>query len=130
MKVYFNRFEETVRKGGIDCFLITGEEPWQRLTACDIVRAHAGKNGYVRTMFFAGAGFDAGELVRASNVGNLFGGERRLLDLRIDGTVSAALSDAIKDYIAEPPQDTLLMIQVAKVDARKACAKIFCDHAP
>ena len=123
MKVYFNRFEAEVRKGRADCYLIVGEEPWQRIAACDMVRAHARELGCVREMFFAGAGFDPGSLSRAANSGNLFGGERSLLDLRVDGAVSAALAEVIKNYNNSPPPGVILMIQAAKVDARNAWVK-------
>ena len=123
MKVYFNRFAERVQSGQTDCYLITGEEPWQRMAAANMVREYARKQGYVRSLFFTGPGFEPGAIIREAKSSGLFGEDRRLIDLRIDGQVSSALADVIKAYSLDPPDAAILMIQIVKADARKAWVK-------
>lgn len=123
MKVYFNRFAAEVKKKPMCCYLVTGEEPWQSLTACDIIRSRAKKDGYMRQLFFSGVGFDPSSIMREANSGSLFGDERKLLDLRIESQATKGLSDVIKMYVDEPPDGVILLIQATKVDARKAWVK-------
>lgn len=123
MKVYFNDFAKHVQSGRANCYLIIGEEPWQRIAAGDMVRDYARQNGYARRLFFAGAGFDPHSITRAAQSGSLFDEQRTLIDLRIDAQVSASLGEVIRAYIADAPRDALLLIQAAKADARKAWVK-------
>jgi DNA polymerase-3 subunit delta len=68
-------------------YLLAGQEPLLLLEAADAVRAAARRHGHAeRIVFEAGeSGFDWDSLAGSACQGSLFGGDRRLLDLRLPG---------------------------------------------
>lgn len=66
-------------------YLLAGQEPLLLMEAADAVRAAARRHGYEeRTVLEAGEKkFDWGSLAAASQQGSLFGGGRKLIDLRL-----------------------------------------------
>lgn len=66
-------------------YLLAGQEPLLLLEAADAVRAAARRHGFdERTVLEAGeTSFDWGRLAEASQQGSLFGGGRKLIDLRL-----------------------------------------------
>ncbi len=114
-------------------YLLAGQEPLLLLEAADAVRAAARRHGYVeREVLEAGeGGFDWGYLASSSQQGSLFGGDRKLLDLRLPGGKPGKDgSEALKHWAAAVPADTVLLItctqwgkawETAWVDALSQC---------
>jgi DNA polymerase-3 subunit delta len=98
-------------------YLISGDEPLQMQEAADEVREAARKQGFTeREVLDAAAGFDWAALNTAAQSLSLFG-ERRLLDLRLASPkVGAEGSKALSAYAEAPPQDTLLLITLPKLE--------------
>ena len=97
-------------------FLLTGNEPFQLMEASDAVREHAKQTGYSeRDVLHADASFKWGELTGSSNSLSLFS-EKKLIDLRIETkTPGKAGSQAIREYMENPPEDKILLIQTPKL---------------
>lgn len=104
-------------------FLITGNEPFQLMEAVDAVRLQAKHQGFSeRDILHADSQFDWGSLLGASNSLSLFS-EKKLIDLRVETkTPGKAGSQAIREYMQNPPEDKILLIQMGKLvsNARNA----------
>ncbi len=97
-------------------FLITGDEPLQVMEACDAIRLQAKKQGFSeRDVLHADNKFDWGALLGASNALSLFS-EKKLIDLRIETKTPGRVgSQAIRDYMQNPPDDKVLLMQMPKL---------------
>jgi len=99
-------------------FLLTGDEPFQLMEAADAVRAHAQQAGFSeRDILHADNSFKWDELNGVSNSLSLFS-EKKVIDLRVETkTPGKAGSQAIRDYMENPPEDKILLIQTPKLAA-------------
>ncbi|KAB7628264.1 DNA polymerase III subunit delta [Alkalilimnicola sp. S0819] len=99
-------------------YLVAGEEPLLLEEALDAIRAAARKAGHSeREVLEVGTGFDWNRLAEASGSLSLFG-DRRILELRIPNSKPGRPgSQAIGDYCARPPEDTVLIISCGRLDA-------------
>jgi DNA polymerase-3 subunit delta len=97
-------------------FLITGDEPLQVMEACDAIRLQAKNQGFSeRDVLHADNKFDWGALLGASNALSLFS-EKKLIDLRIETKTPGRVgSQAIRDYMQNPPDDKVLLMQMPKL---------------
>ena len=97
-------------------FLITGDEPLQVMEACDAIRQQAKNQGFSeRDVLHADNKFDWGALLGASNALSLFS-EKKLIDLRIETKTPGRVgSQAIRDYMQNPPDDKVLLMQMPKL---------------
>lgn len=98
-------------------YCISGDEPLLCQEAADAIRAAARAQGFgERQVFHADAGFDWGQLYQAGASLSLFA-ERRLIELRIgNGKPGDKGAAALLEYLARPPEDTLLLISLPKLD--------------
>ena len=99
-------------------FLLAGDEPFQKMEAADAIRAYAAQIGYSeRDLLHADSSFNWSELTGSSNSLSLFS-EKKLIDLRVETkTPGKAGSQAIRDYVNNPPEDKILLIQNPKLAA-------------
>jgi DNA polymerase-3 subunit delta len=97
-------------------FLLTGDEPYQMMEAADAIRNHAKNNSYAeRDVLHADASFNWNALKGISNSMSLFS-EKKLIDLRIETkTPGKQGSQAIRDYLDNPPEDKILLMQMPKL---------------
>ena len=107
-------------KGLKPVYLVTGDEPLQRLEAEDAIRSAARRQGYgERVVFDAATGMDWNALRFEADSLSLFA-SRRLIDLRLgEAKPGDAGGEAIAGYCERPPADVVLIIAAAKID-RKA----------
>ncbi len=98
-------------------YLISGDEPLQMQEAADEVRAAARSQGFTeREVLDAAAGFDWSVLNAAAESLSLFG-DRRLLELRLNSPkVGSEGSKALSAYAERPPEETLLLITLPKLE--------------
>jgi DNA polymerase-3 subunit delta len=91
--------------------LIAGDEPLLVQECADAVRAKAKTEGYAeREVLDAEGSFDWNRLTQGLASLSLFA-QRRLFDLRLPtGKPGKDGSEAIRDYCANPPPDTVLMV--------------------
>ena len=103
-----------------------GDEPLQINEAGDTIRAKARELGFTeRQVFSVETGFDWNALLSASNSLSLFA-EKRILELRLPGGKPGDKgSKALLEYCVRPPEDTVLLIVSAKIDAQSQKTKWF-----
>lgn len=105
-------------------YLISGDEPLQMQEAADEVRAAARSQGFTeREVIDPVAGFDWSALNAAAENLSLFG-DRRLLELRLNSPkVGTEGAKALTAYAERPPEDTLLLITLPKLERAQSNSK-------
>ncbi len=98
-------------------YVVSGDEPLLCQEAEDAIRAAARTQGVSeRQVFHAEAGFDWGLLYEAGASLSLFA-EKRLIELRIgNGKPGDKGAAALLEYLARPPEDTVLLVSLPKLD--------------
>lgn len=105
-------------------FFLSGEEPLQMQEAADLIRQYALEQGFDERQIitFDGGHGDWTELTAAAMELSLFS-QKKILDVRLSHCQPGAKgSQAIRDYMANVPDDKFLLLQTAKLDksARQA----------
>lgn len=118
MKLRLEQLTRHFDKKPAPVYLVHGDEPLLVQEAGDVIRTAVRTQGYQdRECLTVEAGFDWNALLFAGNSLSLFA-RRRLLELRLGsakpGEAGAA---ALKSYAEQPPEDTVLLIVCAKLDA-------------
>lgn len=113
-------------------YTVSGDEPLLCQEACDAIRAAARQQGFdERQVFHVDASFDWGQLYEAGASLSLFA-EKRLIELRLpSGKPGDKGAKALLDYLARPAEDTLLLLQLPKLDGstqKTKWAKALIDH--
>jgi len=126
VRVSTHQLKNHLTKGLAPVYLLTGDEPLQLGEAADGIRLHARDLGYSgREVLEADARFDWNRLAAEANSLSLFA-EQRIIDLRIPGgKPGTSGGKALVDYAARPPQDTLLLITLPKLDKAQTTSKWF-----
>lgn len=112
MELRPDRFERQLAAEPLrPAYLIAGPEPLRVQEAADAVRARAREEGYAeREVFDVDAQFDWNTLGQGVAALSLFA-SRRLFDLRLPtGKPGKEGSEAIREYCADPPPDTVLLV--------------------
>lgn len=117
MKMRADQVAGQASKGLLPVYLVTGDEPLIVNEALDALRAAARDQQYLsREVLFAERGFDWNQLASAGQAMSLFS-ERQLIDLRLPtGKPGTSGSQVITDYVARPPEDTVLLISAPKLE--------------
>ncbi|MEZ5447326.1 MAG: DNA polymerase III subunit delta [Gammaproteobacteria bacterium] len=113
-----------LRRGLAPVYLVTGEEPLQRMECVDAVRAAARAQGFEdRIVFDSSTGIDWTALRFEAASMSLFA-SRRIIEIRLhEAKVGAEGAEALRGYCAEPAADTLLLIAAPKFDSRGQAAE-------
>ncbi len=111
-------------KGLAAAYLVYGEEMLVRQEAVDAIRTAARGRGYAeRDVFDIDKDFDWSMVRDAANALSLFA-ERRILELRMPGgKPGEAGSRMLQGYLAQPPEDTLLLLVTGKLDVSQRRAR-------
>ena len=117
MQIRFSQLKDKLTKPVISPLLVSGDEPYQHMQACDMYRARAKELGFSeRKVLTVEKSFDWTELEQEKNNMSLFG-ERILIDLRIpNGKPGAAGSKAIINFLDGIHEDVMLLIQASRLD--------------
>lgn len=99
-------------------YLISGDEPLLVQEAADTLRLAARSNGYTeRELFHVEAGFDWNRVLIEANSLSLFA-EKKILEIRIsNGKPDNKGVNILQEYLANPNDDTLLLIITPKLEA-------------
>lgn len=99
-------------------YVVSGDEPLLCQETADAIRSAARAQGFgERQVFNADASFDWGQLYEAGASLSLFA-EKRLLELRLpSGKPGDKGAAAILEYLQRPAEDTVLLIDLPKLDA-------------
>lgn len=117
MQIRFSNLKEKLSKSSIFPLLVSGDEPYQHMLACDMFRSRAKVLGFTeRKILTIETGFDWSELEHEQSNMSLFG-ERTLIDLRIpNGKPGATGSKAIVNFVKNLNEDVMLLVQVPRLD--------------
>jgi len=114
-----------LRSGLAPSYVISGDEPLQRMEAADSIRQAGKSAGYLHREIFDGqTGFDWGQFREACAAYSLFG-EPRILDLRLTGKPDKAGSEALIRYAEQPAEDAILLVSSPKLTAADKKARWF-----
>ncbi|MGY4532976.1 DNA polymerase-3 subunit delta [Pseudomonas sp. TE3786] len=117
MKLAPAQLAKHLQSGLAPVYAISGDDPLLCQEAADAIRAATRSQGFTeRQVFNADANFDWGTLLQAGNSLSLFA-EKRVLELRIpNGKPGDKGTAALLEYLSRPPEDTLLLISLPKLD--------------
>lgn len=129
MRVRSEQLAQQLQRAGqalAPIYLISGDEPLQRDEACDAVRGAAREQGFAnREILEAGNHFDWSALASEANSLSLFA-EKKIIDLRIpNGKPGREGGKALSEYCERPPEDTLLLITLPKLERAQQNSKWF-----
>jgi DNA polymerase-3 subunit delta len=97
-------------------YVVSGDEPLLCQEAADAIRAATRQQGFSeRQVFNADNNFDWGNLLQAGASLSLFA-DKRLLELRIPSGKLSDKGSALLEYLARPAEDTVLLINLPKLD--------------
>jgi DNA polymerase III subunit delta len=125
-RIYANELSARLKQGLAPIYLLSGDEPLQLGEAADKIRSSARARGYGdREVLDVDARFDWGRLAAEANSLSLFA-EQRIIDLRIPGGKPGTEGGkALVEYAGRPPEDTLLLITMPKLERSQTASKWF-----
>lgn len=126
MRLRPEQLSAQLQKQLLPVYLVFGDEPLQHNEACDSIRQQAREQGFsTREVLEVGSGFDWSELAAEADAFSLFA-EKKIIDLRIpSGKPGREGGKALSDYCARPPEDTILLIGMPKIDKQSQSSKWF-----
>lgn len=129
MKLNSNQLSKQLANSLSSVYVVAGDEPLLCMEAVDNIRSAAKATGYSeRLIFNVETNFDWSVLSEEAASLSLFA-EKRILEFRLK---TAALSDkgeAILNYIANPPQDTLLLVIAPRLDTKLKWVKTLLESS-
>lgn len=106
-------------------YVITGDEPLLVQEAADGIRAAALQQGYdERVRHDVDRSFNWSDVLADAQALSLFA-QRRLMEIRLSNKPDTAATQALCALAAQPPEDTVLLILLPKVDGKGQKAKWF-----
>jgi len=117
MNVRPDQLPAMIAKNNYPVYMVSGDEPLQQMESLDVIRAFLRKQDFSeREILDVDAQFDWQRLLDEAANMSLFA-TRRIVELRLpSGKPGRQGSQVIKDYLARPPEDTVLIINAGKVD--------------
>lgn len=106
-------------------YLINGDEPLLVQEATDAIRAAALKQGFdERVRHDVERSFSWDHVLADAQALSLFA-QRRLMEIRFNNKPDSAAQQALCALAAQPPEDTVVLIVLPKIDAKSQKAKWF-----
>lgn len=126
MKVYPDKLAGHLQKQAAPLYWIAGDETLLVGEACDTVRRFAREHGYgEREVRQVDGSTDFSELLASANSLSLFA-ERKLLEIRFGSArVPDSALKALGDYLANPNDETLVLVTSPKLDGATTRTKSF-----
>ena len=126
MKLNLNQLQTHLDAQLAPVYFLSGDEPFQLDEAAAQIRQAAKAQGYTeREVYHVDRSFDWDLLTQSAGSMSLFA-ERKLIELRIPGGKPGDKgSKALVDYTQQLPEDNLLLIVSAKLDAAQTKSKWF-----
>ena len=123
MQVYPNKFESELKQGLKPCYLLFGDEPQQKFSMVNALRAKARQNGFdERTVLVADKEFNWNQLYEVTQSLSLFS-NAQLVELELpSGKPGTEGSKALQEIAPLLGPDTLLLVHGPKIgkDIQKA----------
>lgn len=117
MNVRPDQLQSMIAKTTYPVYMVSGEEPLQQMESLDLIRSHLRQNDFSeREILDVDAQFDWQRLMDEAANMSLFA-TRRIVEIRLPSAKPGKQgSQAIKDYLSRPPEDTVLIINAGKID--------------
>ena len=117
MNVRPDQIKAMIAKTVYPVYMVSGDEPLQQMESLDLIRSFLRQNDYSeREILDVDANFDWQRLMDEAANMSLFA-TRRIVELRLPSAKPGRQgSQVLKDYLARPPEDTVLVINAGKVD--------------
>ena len=126
MKLYFDQLEKHLQSPLAPVYLVSGDEPFQKDQASMAIRKHAVAQGFSeREVHHVDKNFDWDQLTASAGTLSLFA-EKKLIDLRMSsGKFGDAGRKILVAYCEQPPEDTVLLISMGKMEKAQFNTKWF-----
>ena len=117
MKVPANQIDRQLKQKLAPVYLISGDEPLQRMEVAAAVKTAAEAQGYSeRIIMHVEPGFEWSSLQGEACAMSLFA-ERRIIDVRMSSPKPGREGGKVlRDYAANPPEDTILLLQMGRFE--------------
>jgi len=117
MNVRPDQLTSVVSKTVYPVYMVSGDEPLQQMESLDMIRSFLREQDYSeREILDVDAQFDWQRLLDEAASMSLFA-TRRIVELRLPSAKPGRQgSQVLKDYLARPPEDTVLIVNAGKVD--------------
>ena len=117
MNVRPDQLKSVLKKQLYPVYLVSGDEPLQAMETTDLIRSCCREQGYAeREIFEVDASFEWQDFNDEAASMSLFSSQR-ILDVRIpSGKFGKQGSQAIKQYLDNPAEDTVVLITTGKLD--------------
>lgn len=117
MNVRVDQLSSIISRNIYPVYMVSGDEPLQQMESLDLIRNYLRSQEYLeREVLDVDSQFDWTRLLQEAASMSLFA-QRRIVELRIpSGKPGKQGSQALKDYLEQPPEDTVLVINAGKVD--------------
>ena len=113
-----DQLQAIVAKNVFPVYMVSGDEPLQQMESLDVIRAYLKEKDYSeREVLDVDAQFDWQQLMDEAASMSLFA-TRRIVELRLPSAKPGRQgSQILKDYLSQPPDDTVLIINAGKIDS-------------
>lgn len=117
MNVRPDQLQSIIAKTIYPVYMVSGDEPLQQMESLDIIRSFLRQQDYAeREILDVDAQFDWLRLMQEAANLSLFAA-RRIVELRLPSAKPGRQgAQVLKDYLIQPPEDTVLIINAGKVD--------------
>jgi DNA polymerase-3 subunit delta len=117
LAVRADQLDTHLTRGLAALYVVHGDEPLLALEAADAIRAKARAEGYSeRDVHLVERGYDWSRLAASAASLSLFA-TRRIIELRVpSGKPGTDGAEAISRYCARPPEDTLTLVTLPRLD--------------
>jgi len=106
-------------------YIVSGDEVLLVQEYCDAIRQACKAQGFdTREVYHADNNFDWDVLHYASQSVGLFS-EKKLIELRVNGKLSDKGRKALVEYCEHPPQDTVMLLMLPKLERNQLSSKWF-----
>jgi len=112
-----DQLQAIVTKNVFPVYMVSGDEPLQQMESLDFIRTYLKEKGYSeREVLDVDAQFDWQQLMDEAANMSLFA-TRRIVELRLPSAKPGRQgSQILKEYLSQPPEDTVLIINAGKID--------------
>jgi DNA polymerase-3 subunit delta len=112
-----DQLQAIVTKNVFPVYMVSGDEPLQQMESLDVIRAYLKEKDYSeREVLDVDAQFDWQQLMDEAASMSLFA-TRRIVELRLPSAKPGRQgSQILKEYLSQPPDDTVLLINAGKID--------------
>ncbi len=126
MKIYADKLARNLKEGIKPIYVVSGDEPLLVQEACDSIRGTLRQRGYTeRDLFHVDGSFDWQQLLYSAGSMSLFA-EKKIIELRMPtGKPGDKGAKALKSYVENIPEQTVLLIIAGKLERATQSSKWF-----